>query len=185
MLKRLLTEGNDSCVVSFVTNGSIWPSETQLATMLKFKNLVISFSIDGVGPVFEYLRYPLSWSNVIDNLRKWRELGVELGVSYTVSNLNLLYHDQTRQWFTEQQLPFLINPVQNPDWFAINSLPASIKQFISDRVQDAAVREMLREHQDIDDVRFARFCKEIVNQDQLKKISIRNYLPEFSELTKL
>lgn len=184
ILERLLSLGNDSCVVSFVTNGSIWPSESQLATMLKFKNLVISFSIDGVGPVFEYLRYPLAWSTVADNLRKWKQLGVELGVSYTLSNINLLYHDQTRQWFHDQHVPFLINPVQSPEWFAMNSLSASIKQFIGNRIQDPAVRQMLREHDAMDDIRFDRFRQEIAKQDQLKKISIKDYLPEFSELIK-
>ena len=184
-LERLLDAGNDFCHVSFVTNGSIWPNSQQLDALLKFKNLTISFSIDGVGKVFDYLRYPLRWDTVTDNLQHWQRLGIQLGVSYTLSNLNIFYHEQTCQWFKSINLPFLINRVRSPKHFSINSLPADIKYAIARRLHSTDIKNIFQPHQKDDDEQFETFKQNILWQDQLKAISIRQYLPEFADLIRL
>ena len=185
ILENLIDHGNTNCVVSFVTNGSIWPSDQQLALLQQFKNLIISLSIDGIGPVFDYLRYPLKWSVVNDHVSRWKSIGVELGISYTLSNLNVMYHDETKKWFSEQNIPFLINPVYSPKIFSITSLPKSVKSLISERIEDASVRQMLGSHCDEDDQHFVGLQKEILRQDNLKSISIKNYLPELCKILEL
>lgn len=184
-LERLLAAGNYDCHVSFVTNGSIWPSPHQLDMLLQFKNLVISFSIDGVGKVFDYLRYPLKWEIVTDNLQRWQQLNIQLGISYTLSNLNIFYHERTCKWFDSNHLPYYINLVKSPKHFSINSLPKELKSAIRRSFGDADVRNIFRLHQKEDDEQFEIFKKNILWQDKLKKISIKEYLPELADLIQL
>jgi sulfatase maturation enzyme AslB (radical SAM superfamily) len=181
ILQKLVDCGNTECVISFVTNGSIWPSPERLELLKKFPKLIISLSIDGIGSVFEYLRYPLSWDSVVDNINKWKSLGVELGVSYTLSNLNILYHNETVAWFKENDLPFLINPVYSPEYFGVRALPAKVKDLIYNKNKF----NLLLEHSDNDDINFQNFIKQIKHQDQIKKISINDYLPELVKLLEL
>ena len=78
--------------MSFVTNGSFSLNARQKEILAKFKNLNFCFSIDGVGPVFEYLRWPLKWVDIENNISWCQANNVEFSVSYTLSNINLLYH---------------------------------------------------------------------------------------------
>lgn len=171
ILERLLTANNDNCFISITTNGSIRLTTAQKNILSKFKNLNINLSIDGIGPVFEYLRYPLKWDMLLSNLSFYRSQNFKLSVSYTISNLNILYYDETIEWFNEQGLDYNHNMVTDPDYFSINSLPYHTKKQYANK--------FFREHLKKDDERFQIFLNEIEKQDQLKGISINDYLPKF------
>ena len=99
ILEKLLENNNSDCFISFTTNGSLRPTKQQQHILNHFKNVNFCFSIDGVGPVFEYLRYPLSWETLVSNINHVRDHGIHASVSYTLSNLNSWYHNETVQWF--------------------------------------------------------------------------------------
>jgi MoaA/NifB/PqqE/SkfB family radical SAM enzyme len=126
ILQKLIDVDNTDCYISFVTNGSTNISDKQINILKQFKNLNICLSIDGVGPVFEYLRYPLSWDKLLENIKLYRGLGINLSVSYTISNLNVLYHEETVAWFDSENLVYNYNPINNPEYFAPAVLPAPL-----------------------------------------------------------
>lgn len=175
ILKQLIEEQNTDCFISFVTNGSVPLTKNQISILEKFKNLNFSLSIDGVGKVFEYLRYPLSWDLLINNINLYRSMGINLSVSYTISNLNIFYYKETINWFNEQNLKFNHNIVNYDKWFSPNSLPSTVKK-------NLYANFLLRSHTETDDDNFKKFISEIKYQDQLKKISIRDYIPLVADL---
>lgn len=179
ILDKLLKHNNSDCFVSFVTNGSFDLTDTQKNILNKFKKVNFCFSIDGIGPVFEYMRYPLSWSKILDNIQWARENDIDVSVSYTLSNVNLWYHSQTTAWFREQGINFLTNSVYTPSYFQPTALPETIKNRIIDRDPDVA--KLLGKHTDQDDLNYQRFLVEIQKQDRWKGMSIVDYLPEFAE----
>jgi sulfatase maturation enzyme AslB (radical SAM superfamily) len=179
LLNQILDHGNSDCFVSFVTNGSFDLTNQQKYTLSKFKKVNFCFSIDGIGPVFEYMRHPLSWTKTLNNIKWAQDNNIDVGVSYTISNLNLWYYTQTTAWFQEQGINFLHNLVDYPAHFQLTALPESIKDLIITRNPDVA--KLLGKHTDQDDRNYQKFLAEIQKQDQWKGISIRDYLPEFSE----
>ena len=182
ILSKLIEHDNTDCFISFITNGSIWPSDEQLEILQQFPNLVISLSIDGVGPVFEYLRYPLKWDTILENFARWKTFpNIKFGVNYTLSNMNILYHNDTVNWFRENNLPFLINPVYGPTHFNINSLPNNIKKKLIEDIRNIDL-DLFKAHSNSDDENFEKFLQEIKKQDEWKGISIKDYLPEFVNL---
>jgi hypothetical protein len=172
ILKQLIRANNTECFISFQTNGSIRPSSDREKILLAFKNLNFSFSIDGVGPVFEYVRFPLKWNSILETLSWCRQHNIQVSVSYTVSNLNVLYHQQTTQWFEKNNLRYHVNPVYKPAWFSPNVLPLQVKSKID--------FEFLNSNQD--DTNWQIFKVKIDEQDRWKGISMRDYLPELAEV---
>ena len=161
VLQKLIDHNNTDCFITATTNGSVKLSSHNLNILKQFKNVNLCLSIDGVGKVFEYIRYPLKWSILLDNIELYRSLNIKLSVSYTISNLNTLYHDETVAWFNKMKLPHNHNIVSSPSYFAPSVLPTN-----------PDVNEQLLDQ-----------CRaEIIHQDTLKKINIQDYLPEFYEL---
>jgi sulfatase maturation enzyme AslB (radical SAM superfamily) len=182
ILEQLIKNNNSSCFISFITNGSTELTDYQKNTISKFKNVNFCFSIDGIDPVYEYIRYPLKWHTLNKNIAYCRNNNIDVSVSYTISNLNIMYHEQTVQWFRDNNLPFLHNPVVEPRHFRPSALPKSIKEKILSTTDDNTIQSLLAGHDDLDDADYAQFLKEIANQDTWKKIQIGDYLPEFAKL---
>ena len=183
VLEKLLELGNSQCFISMVTNGSVAISEDYKKILSKFKNLNFCVSIDGTGPVFEYLRYPLDWSLLEENLKFFCELTDLVSANYTLSNLNVLYHNETVAWFNDQKIEYANNPIYRPDWLQPRALPTHVKQHLKTVLNSMDYDTYIGDyHTDTDQNNFEEFLKQIKRQDNLKGISIKNYLPELCEL---
>jgi len=183
ILEQLLENNNTNCFVSFVTNGSFSLSKYQKNIISKFSNVNFCFSIDGVGPVFEYLRWPLKWDKIEHNILWCLNHNITPSVSYTLSNVNLLYHPQTIKWFKDNNLEYLIKPVDTPECFRPQSLPVSVKNHLN-QLRWFDNLQCFFKHENCDDQWYKEFQIEIAKQDSMKNISIREYLPELVKLLK-
>jgi hypothetical protein len=181
VVEQLLDHNNTDCFLTFTTNGSIKLTDYQIDLLKNFKSVDFCYSIDGIGPVFEYLRWPLRWQQIKENIDITRSLGFMASVSYTVSNLNVLYHDQTTQWFRDQNLNYICNPVYTPDYFAPSILPINAKQAIHQANKCQDIIDLLNLDQDPGTM-YEKFWSEIKQQDRVKKINIEHYLPDLVEL---
>jgi molybdenum cofactor biosynthesis enzyme MoaA len=182
ILEKLLEHNNADCFVSFVTNGSIKILKKHRDLVSKFKNMNVSFSIDGIGPVFEYMRYPLKWSQLLENIDFFREKNMLISANYTVSNINILYHQQTTAWFEQNNIPYRIGYVEDLEHFRPSSLPIEIKQYLTSKNKDL---DCLLSHTPEDNKNFETMKQIIAQQDQWKSINIKNFLPEFADLVGL
>jgi hypothetical protein len=176
ILERLIEYNKTDCFISIVTNGSTSLSNIQQDILSKFKNLNITISIDGIGPVFEYLRFPLKWGDLLNNLNTFKNITNNISVSYTISNLNAIYYAETIQWFNDNHLNYNYNLVTNPDYLNINVLPESVKKLYSE------IQPLLSDHPANYNDLFEKLKQEIASQDKLKNISITDYLPLFYSL---
>jgi hypothetical protein len=183
IIEQLIEHKNFDCCVSFVTNGSFTLTDRQKYLLSQFKNVNFNFSIDGVGAVFEYMRYPISWDKINDNISWARNQKFTVSSTYTISNLNIYYHNQTIKWFEDNNIRYLENVVYDPVHFAPKSLSKSIKQKIISSSESQLIQNMLNQHVDSDDVNYQECLKQIQFQDQLKNIRIQDYVPEFWALT--
>ena len=86
------------------TNGTQRIDQDTKKLIEQFKFARISFSIDGIGSQFEYLRYPANWSQVEENLLWWRENlphNSMLSMTVTASVLNVLDLNQVFEWYQQ------------------------------------------------------------------------------------
>jgi hypothetical protein len=133
-------------------------------------------SIDGVGPVFEYMRWPGKWSTLLKNIKQYQTIS-PVSVSYTISALNVFYYGQTVDWFNSQSFKFNHNIVSKPSWLSLEHTPVEIKNQLSlDNITSAWKTINGNE------IQLEEFRKKILQQDQVKKISINNYMPELASI---
>jgi hypothetical protein len=131
ILENLVNNNNTDCFISLITNGSIKLKEKQLELLSKFTDLNICISVDGIGPVFEYLRWPAKWDVLTENLKMFQSITKNISISYTISSLNVFYHDQTVNWFKEQNLRYNHNIISSPNWLSPKSMPIELKQLLT------------------------------------------------------
>jgi len=123
----------------YATNGSFWPEEVEYFQY--FKTVSISFSIDGIGEQFEFLRYLAEWSVVKENMEKARAYralhpNIQLGWCITLSNMNIynlpeLFDEYYR---TYSDFGSYLNLVHGPRPFNISIMPDDVKKIVLDKL---------------------------------------------------
>ena len=183
ILEHLIELGNDQVFLSMVTNGSVALTTKQKRILSRFKNINFSVSIDGTGPVFEYLRFPLKWKDLTCNLAFFNEITDNISSNYSLSNLNILYHNQTVDWFDKNNMVYSVNPIYTPSWLQTRALPTTVKQILKQRLNSVDYNTFVGPiHADIDQSNYQTMLKQIKIQDTAKKIKMSDYLPELHNL---
>lgn len=182
LLEHILEIGNDTVFLSMVTNGSVALTSHQKTILSKFKNVNFSVSIDGTEQVFEYVRYPLKWNDLVDNLKFFREVSDNISSNYTVSNLNVIYHNKTVEWFNKEKINFSNNIIYNPNWLRPDSLPTNVIEHLKFILSDADYNMFIKNNQLTRQQLFDKFLIEIKKQDKAKGIDLKNYLPELANM---
>lgn len=86
--------------VSYNTNGSCFPNVETFNIWKNFKSVNLSFSVDGIDERFEYIRAPLKWNRVSENIIKINDLGnIKISCSYTIGRHNVFDLEDTISWF--------------------------------------------------------------------------------------
>jgi len=178
ILNRLVESNNTNCFVSVVTNGSCALTPAQFQTLSKFQNLNICLSIDGVGKRFEYMRYPLSWELLRNNLEQFKKITSNISVSAMISNVNIFYYSELMEFFHDQQLNYLCKQIEQPRHFSPGNLPTEFKQQVLDN--NPKYLDQVKSFLNMGTYNtglFQKCCDELQRQDTLKHISIFDYLP--------
>lgn len=141
LLKKLIAEGRSKDItLGFVTNLT-GISDEMLELWSQFNTKHITISIDGVGKVNEYIRYPFTWKKVTSQLQSLKDIAKQngdyyIGLSHTVTSLNLLtFGEMVKWWETQVQdegcgilksLPH-VQCVNNPSYFNPLYAPRALK----------------------------------------------------------
>jgi hypothetical protein len=185
ILKELIDTKNTDIFISIVTNGSVSLNQDQQDLLSQFPNLNFCVSIDGKKSVFDYLRWPLLWSNTETNLKQYRSITNNISVSYTITNLNIMYHRDTAEWFRENNISWINNPVYEPDYFSPKTLPTATKHKLRDYLTKSEFDSFIGDPDADPGASWQEFLQQIHLQDTAKNIKIQDYLPEFCRLVGL
>jgi len=102
-LKHISNPGQ--VTLHYTTNGSIYPNDETLAMWRNFKTVIFAASIDGIQEQFDYIRWPLPWHKVSDNLLRIKHnpdiWNVMFRIEFTVNFLNAYYVDRMETWVSE------------------------------------------------------------------------------------
>ena len=93
--------GLRSIYVWYNTNGTLRVKPRVFDLWNKCRLIKLYFSIDDIGPRFEYLRYGAVWQEVEDNILWYKEhspVNVMFAIQPTINCLNLYYHQELIKW---------------------------------------------------------------------------------------
>lgn len=181
------------------TNGTVWPKEIELWQHFKCVNL--SFSIDGIGERFEYMRYPAKWDEVNVNMEKARQFNLEhknllICWCITISTLNAYYLPETinehhTKW---RDFGIYLNLVHNPQHFNISRMPPHIKLKVAeqmDSIQGDTVHNIKAQvhgirgfmtNGDFNHEQWRRFMQLVDKHDKYREQDFHKTFPEFARL---
>ena len=196
MLQGLVDRGIAGRIeIHYNTNGTQWPEHAE-AIWKHFKTVEIAFSIDDIGSRFEYQRSNAVWSEVVENISKFKKLrdthpNIHLQCCSTVNIFNIRYIDQLANWVVDQDFDFVYWNMMHEAWyFSIATLPDNAKIACIDHLKTAAVPEQYREE-------FDRICDfmirgvstdgsilkmKIRDLDRRRGQNMRDVAPEFSSI---
>lgn len=102
VLNYVIKNGDPSAIgLMYSTNGTFPLTEEILNLWDKFHSIKLLVSIDGTGPVFEYVRHPAKWDLVEKNLLDFKKLTsdkFDVSISAAVGVHNILYYDELYNW---------------------------------------------------------------------------------------
>jgi len=196
MLQGLVDRGLAGNIeIHYNTNGTQWPEAAE-AIWKHFKIVEIAFSIDDVGSRFEYQRSNAVWTEVVNNISRFRELrsrnaNIRLQICCTINVFNVYYLQDVATWILQQKMDFVYwNMMHDAYFFSISSLPERAKQAVTERLLAAqvppAVKEEFRRAAEfmnrgvsLDGLQLRR---EIGNLDRRRAQNLVAVEPEFAEL---
>ena len=132
----------EEVTVQYTTNGSIYPKQEVLDVWKKFKLIIFAVSLDGVGEQFNYVRWPLPWAKVSENLLRLKNgnvFNLMFRVEFTANFLNTYYFDRLETWVEEN---LKTNAMGDPTdlnihhcWgvWDLNKMPQEIRQLVLDK----------------------------------------------------
>lgn len=91
--------------LSMNTNGSILLNKEDLSLWNECETVTMLFSIDAVGKQFEYIRNPLQWQEVSNNIRNYEKMihNLDVIIAPNIGIHNVLEFENLLKWFNEQK----------------------------------------------------------------------------------
>ena len=182
------------------TNGTTWPDEISL--WKHFKQINLSFSIDGIGESFEYMRYPAKWELVkqnMENARRFRVQNGNMSISWcvTLSPINIYslpdIIDEYENSFSD--FGIYLNLVHTPSHFNISILPKELKDIITQHLNKSLAHRRCVQYQlpgilgfmnngSYDETQFRRFIEYIDKHDEYRSEDFNKTFREYSDFVR-
>jgi MoaA/NifB/PqqE/SkfB family radical SAM enzyme len=139
LLKYAVETGNSEHIdIHYNTNATVNPfGESKSALWSKFGRVDIAFSIDNVGPRFEYERFGAEWdtaNSIIDSTHFARDVdspNITTQLCFTINIQNVYYLDELLEWAATK--PFnsvYFNMLHSPDHMSIQHMPLDAKELV-------------------------------------------------------
>jgi molybdenum cofactor biosynthesis enzyme MoaA len=114
-------------VIHITTNGTVWNGEWA-RVLSKFKLVRIMFSVDAVGDLYNYIRYPGNFTTVEQNIQEIiKQPNIKPLIYATVQNLNILYLQELIEWANGLGIFLGFDTVSDPDFLQFTNLPTHLK----------------------------------------------------------
>lgn len=140
LLRECVDSGHSSHIeLSILTNGTVTDRKMIEHLLPRFKSMCLSFSIDGIGKHFEYLRHGADWSVVDANLRHAASIadGTSLTAiaAMTLGSMNMLYLPEYGDYFNEIGMEVQLAPTYDKPYMEMTILPLSVRSQIAQRIR--------------------------------------------------
>lgn len=172
-----------------------------------FKAIQIGASVDGIGKVNDYIRYPSKWKTIEKNLRRFEheEGNFRIWLANTVNILNMHHLPDFFKWIIDQDFKHVgssfspiasLHPLHAPRHLNVKAFPLEIKQKIKDHFDsykfdkhEKIARKMLDQYakfmfqEDYSDA-FEDFLLINTKLDEIRNERLQDYIPGLYELIK-
>ncbi len=126
--------------IHYNTNGTVYPSEDEVALWRKFNRVEIAVSIDNVGERFEYERFGAVWGEVQENIKRFNQLRTDkitTQVCMTINIQNVYYLPELCAWLDTQEFDYVyFNMLHDPDVMCISRMTSQAQELVIKRLTE-------------------------------------------------
>lgn len=176
-------------MLHITTNATTWNDRWQQG-LKKFRLVRIMFSVDAIGSLYQYIRYPASWSAVEQNIQSIRSLSnVRCLVHAVGQNLNIGNIAPLIQWCENNALYLEIESLISPDYLQITNLPPEHKLLVIEHLDRLIARSLplhleefvisardSLEHSKFDPLLWQKFITNIGRRDRIRNNSFTEFI---------
>lgn len=173
--KFLISKGYSKYVfLSFHSNLTVTPSKW-FAIWPHFKQVVIKASIDAIGPIYEYIRYPGKWNIVNSNIEEIinfvrtpnSNTSLEFHTVLALHNLagipDLIdYLCNISEIDSSVRVMPLVNYIYGPELASVSLIPLKERAIMIENIKKSLDRNMIK-LKNLDSVRNVEFFKSLLN----------------------
>lgn len=166
-------------ILSFSTNATYFP-EKYKDYLLEAKYLYANMSIDGIGPLNDYIRADSEWHTVEKNILKWKDFTTKTGKGFVTSNTTVQAYnwhqlDQIKNFCKTHTIFFSPLRLFSPEEFTLNALPESYIKYHTDDTNKKFIKDYM-----FDKSLFERLKNKTQFQDKIFGTDISLVIPELS-----
>ncbi len=157
---------SDNIELEFSSNLTVF-NHSLFSKLRKFKSVKLVISVDGLGPVYEYIRYPGKWHVFQRNLKRISEFrDFSCRIIVTVQNYNVLTITELLRFTESLDIPCTLNILYGPEYLNIGVMPKEARVLAAERLKAYADKSL------------------IVQNDSHMKLTIDNVLLELKHDSK-
>jgi hypothetical protein len=203
---KLGTAGN--VYLNYSTNATVKPDKELLELWSHFKEIQIATSIDGVGPVIEYQRFPTKWTVVEQVIKQLmmlsKEMPLTIGTRPTITLMNVLDVPNITNWWADMMNKYYKNNFDENAWLNhthalvphhlnLTVLPMWAKDIVQERLLNAPTKKQQASWDYLVKVCYSadnwenqkdKFKDFTTKLDSARGESFADVIPEFKELLK-
>ena len=113
-----------------------------------FKKIKMNASIDGIGKINDYIRYPSNWKNIEKQLKSFIDMNVSLQVHTTVQIHNIMHLPEIFNYFDQYNIDPYLNILNHPDYLNVRVLPyeqkLKVKEILKPYIHKPKVEGLLK-----------------------------------------
>ena len=188
-LKSLLKSYEHSLHLSYFTNGTVRPQSSIVALWQKIGAVRINFSVDAVGLLANYIRYPSKWEKIEENLvwfinlcKKFSFVRTRIHTSVSILNLYAVQHLKNYLSTTfssyKQSFDHRAVLIESPEFLSIKTLPRRIKEHYIENGDISEFKLFLSRHISAEN-QWDEFKQYIHSLDRIRKVNGKELLPYF------
>lgn len=157
----------------------------------KFKQIKLNCSIDAVGELDRYIRYPSNWNKIVENFEHISKLeNARIEIHCTVQMYNILNLSDLIEWADPYGYRIYFNILNHPEELNIRVLPRELKNLVAKRLEPYTNIEKVQgiiDYMNQEDWshklnKFINYTKAL---DASRNQCILQVVPEFKQLMKL
>jgi MoaA/NifB/PqqE/SkfB family radical SAM enzyme len=136
ILDYLIEEGAGDNVIIELTTNTTKVSGNLIDKLRRFKRVDLGYSIDGIGEVLEYIRYPAKWDKIQANLKKFSSMeNINHSFAVAVQAYNLMTITDLYRYCDENNILVCAHFLVGPAYLHVLVLPISARKIALERLK--------------------------------------------------
>lgn len=146
LLEKLIAEGHSKNIILNITSNMTNDKTDFFDLISQFKKVLFFASIDGYGPVQEYLRSPSDWNQIAKNFKKLVDrnvdnISIKLAPVVQIVNLGNLvdlfeFSEEFNREYDKLIVNIFLNILENPSYLNVVNLPIEYKIECWNRIEN-------------------------------------------------